>query len=224
LGQVNWLVTHLAELRALIEMLNWNPPLGRTGHIYRRWRPVVLARDRSLARGRLAAELRKTRRELATFQPRVQLPSRVSSRARYLAVLKRWSGAAEGPFTATAYTAWRRAVDPTLPSRNTVARAFGSWVLALGAAGLSTEGCRPTAQVAATRRAAAARRAKEDPALRAKVLLSVARCEAELGGRPRALAYLRWRLDVDPDSPSQATIYRLFPGGWASVLAALDAR
>jgi hypothetical protein len=37
------------------------------------------------------------------------------------------------------------------------------------------------------------------------------------------MEYFRWRLASDPDTPTQATVYTLFPGGWAAVLEALFA-
>ncbi len=221
-GQCSWLVTRLTELRALVETFDWNPPLGRSGRIYEAWRPIVLSRDRRAARTRLAQRLRETRHELESCSPTVGLPERESRRSRCLAVLKRWAADTDGPFTGTAYEKWSRDLDPTLPNRNTIARAFSSWRLALSAAGLSTKGCRSRNQVEAIRRAAAKRRAKQDPARRTAVLNSVARCATELGHRPTAAEYLRWRLQVDPGSPAQAAIYRLFPGGWAVVLSALD--
>jgi hypothetical protein len=35
------------------------------------------------------------------------------------------------------------------------------------------------------------------------------------------MEYFRWRLNRDPQTPTQAAIYNLFPGGWSNVLAAL---
>lgn len=62
-----------------------------------------------------------------------------------------------------------------------------------------------------------------DAPKRAAVIASVLRCHADLGRVPRAMEYFAWRLERDPDAPTQATVYRLFPGGWAAVLAALSA-
>ena len=53
------------------------------------------------------------------------------------------------------------------------------------------------------------------------MLDAVRRCEAEIGRRPRAMEFFRWRFEGAPDSPTQGTVYNLFPGGWAEVLAAL---
>jgi len=50
--------------------------------------------------------------------------------------------------------------------------------------------------------------------------IAAGRCIAELGREPRALEFLRWRRARAPASPSQMTIYRTFPGGFAEILAA----
>ena len=41
---------------------------------------------------------------------------------------------------------------------------------------------------------------------------------------PSAAEFFRWRLEHEPDSPGQAQLYRLFPGGWNTVLDALSPR
>jgi hypothetical protein len=41
--------------------------------------------------------------------------------------------------------------------------------------------------------------------------------EREHGRLPRALEFFRWRLEGAVDAPTQATVYSLFPGGWAEV-------
>jgi len=33
------------------------------------------------------------------------------------------------------------------------------------------------------------------------------------------MEFFRWRLHHAPDSPSQGTVYRVFPGGWREVIA-----
>ena len=58
---------------------------------------------------------------------------------------------------------------------------------------------------------------------RGRVLASVRRFIAEFGRTPRAMEYFRWRLESDPDTPTQATVYKLFPGGWNAVREALSA-
>ena len=43
------------------------------------------------------------------------------------------------------------------------------------------------------------------------------------GSLPTAMQFFRWRLVEAPATPTQATVYRLFPGGWPAVLAAYEA-
>ena len=77
-------------------------------------------------------------------------------------------------------------------------------------------------------RAAAPRSVRERAAFdllrveqRERVLASVLRFVAEVGHVPRAMEYFRWRLERDPQTPTQATVYKLFPGGWNAVREAL---
>jgi hypothetical protein len=58
---------------------------------------------------------------------------------------------------------------------------------------------------------------------RGRVINAVRRFEAEHGRLPRAMEFFKWRLAVMPDSPTQATVYNLFPGGWKAVLEACAA-
>jgi hypothetical protein len=110
------------------------------------------------------------------------------------------------------------------PSRNTVAAAFGSWLSALGAAGLESDGSFGAGRVAAMRAGQAgtsdARRARS----RALIVDTVRRCIAELGREPGAREFLAWRRERAPESPSQMTIYRSFPGGFDEVLAVAQGR
>ena len=55
---------------------------------------------------------------------------------------------------------------------------------------------------------------------RGRVVDAVRRFEAEHGRLPRAMEFFKWRLAVMPDTPTQATIYNLFPGGCKAVLEA----
>jgi hypothetical protein len=43
------------------------------------------------------------------------------------------------------------------------------------------------------------------------------------GTLPTAMEFFRWRLVEAPATPTQATVYRLFPGGWPAVLTAYEA-
>jgi hypothetical protein len=59
---------------------------------------------------------------------------------------------------------------------------------------------------------------------RAAVLREVHNCWTALRRVPTASEFFRWRLAQAPDGPSQAALYRLFPGGWSAVVEALPPR
>jgi hypothetical protein len=54
---------------------------------------------------------------------------------------------------------------------------------------------------------------------RESIAEAVRRCGADLGHRPRAMEFFRWRLQAASRTPSQMTLYRAFPGGWREVIA-----
>ena len=101
-----------------------------------------------------------------------------------------------------------------------MARHFGSWHAALEAAGLADRAAATPDRFANRSRAMFDARRIEQ---RERVLASVRRCEAALGHFPRAMEYFRWRLEHEPETPTQATVYNVFPGGWNSVREALSA-
>jgi len=37
------------------------------------------------------------------------------------------------------------------------------------------------------------------------------------------MEFFKWRLVAAPDTPTQGTVYKLFPGGWPAVLEACTA-
>jgi hypothetical protein len=98
-----------------------------------------------------------------------------------------------------------------------VARQFGSWYAAMEAAGLAERAARrrPTVR----RGDAKARAGAIDR--RAQLIVAVRQFESEHGHVPSATEFFRWRRASCPTAPSQATVYRLFPGGWDAVLRAL---
>jgi hypothetical protein len=53
------------------------------------------------------------------------------------------------------------------------------------------------------------------------VIAAVRTFERDHGRLPRALEFFRWRYEGAVDAPTQATVYKLFPGGWTEVLRAL---
>ena len=225
----SWRVTKLDDVHRLVELFDRNPPRGVRRDVYAAWRDLVLyaVHHRGRRSSRRAARFR---RELAMrvrvarvyrTQTPVSAPDRTAERqARCIAALLEWAADNAGPTTATAYRKARLERDCNWPDRNTIARQFGSWARALEAAGLPTEGCRApetNARVVQTGRPA---RQRQRAAQRELILATVKECAEELGHSPRALEFFRWRLQRARDTPSQMTVYRAFPGGWNSVLAA----
>jgi Homing endonuclease associated repeat len=223
--QMAWLVTTLDELRSLVPVFDRHRPLGRAARVYEHWRRLVVATGRSRpALQTEAARLRAARRYQApTTMPTGPSP-RVLKHERYLAVLRAWADDTGPPFTATSYERWRSGSTDHTPSRNTLARFFGSWRDALAATDLPGEGSRAHETNARAIETAAPARVAAASRRRAAVLRAVDRCWTTFGRMPTASEFLRWRLDHAPDSPSQADVYRLFPGGWDAVMEAMPPR
>jgi hypothetical protein len=59
---------------------------------------------------------------------------------------------------------------------------------------------------------------------RALIVEAVRRCITELGREPGAREFLAWRRERAPESPSQMSIYRAFPGGFEEVVAVAQGR
>jgi hypothetical protein len=219
---VSWRIGRLAELRTLTGRLDRHPPRGRVLRIYDAWRELVmLSQRRNGKRLVLAARVREARAYkpgMGTISPVDRLAER---QAGHMAVLRTWAAAEPGPRTATAYERWRRSTGGTVPKRETIAAAFGSWIEALKAAGLDTDGCRTPEDNRKAQAPVDAARAERSAALRATILAAVRDCATSLGRPPRVKEFLRWRAEVRPGTPCQATIYRAFPQGWESVLEAL---
>jgi hypothetical protein len=210
-----WVVAARAELEQLLALLQRGELPGRKQAEMETWavavhelcsaarlgvrpRPALLTL--ACARLRAARTYRRSTREL------LELPGR-DVRAEALAALHAWSEDSGGRLACGGYERWRRE-HPGAPTRNTVAKVFGSWRAAMEAAGL---GDRAARQV--TRRVGGedARRRRRE-AQRARVVDAVRRFEAEHGRLPRAMEFFKWRLTVIPDTPTQATVYNLFPG------------
>jgi hypothetical protein len=223
--QTAWLVTRLEELRHLVSVFDGNPPLGRTGRVYRHWRQLVIATDRSAASLQPAfTRMVEARRYAARTLLPMSAPRRALKEARYVAVLQAWARHAAPPYTATSYQRWRSGGVAGAPNRNTLARFFGSWRGALEASGLPTEGVRSQETNARAVEPTTAKRVAAGALRKAAVLREVDRCWTALGRVPTASEFLRWRLINAPDSPGQAAVYRLFPGGWPTVLEELPPR
>jgi hypothetical protein len=221
---LSWRVTRLTDLRVLVGHLDRYPPRGRVLRIYELWRQLVLLEDRRSGRRReLAAGVRERRAYKPNLGTIVAVDRLEERRVRHLAVLKAWASATDPPRTATSYEAWRRGSGRQAPRRETIVAAFGSWIAALQAAGLSVEGCRsPDANAIVQARAAAARPAHA-ARQRAVILATARQCAEALGRLPRATEFFRWRNRFAHDAPCQATVYRLFPRGWQSVVEQLEA-
>jgi hypothetical protein len=218
---LSWRIGRLAELRSLTQCLDWYPPRGRVFRIFEAWRDLVLLEDRRGARRKLGGEVRRRRAYKPGLGTIVDVDPLRERRTRYLAVLKGWAGASERRRTATAYEAWRKSACPKAPKRDTIAAAFGSWIAALEAAGLSSEGCRSPGEIARAQAAAAAARPARLERQRAAILAAAQECAQALGRPPRASEFFGWRNRFAPEVPCQMTVYRAFPGGWQSVLDSL---
>jgi hypothetical protein len=220
-AQTAWMVTRLDELPVLVDIFDRHPPLGRAGEIYVPWRRLVLDRPHGAKVSRaLAEQIRATRLRRVTDSPGDVATERPPRKDRCIAALDQWATECGPPFTATSYEQWRRG-RAGFPSRNTVARVLGSWRAGLVLAGLPTDRTRTPEVIATCRSSRAPGQAKVDRRHREAVIRSVERCVTSLGRAPGASEYLRWRLRWDPGSPAQASIYRLFPGGWQEVLEAV---
>jgi hypothetical protein len=220
---LSWRIGRLDELRALTRVLDNYLPRGRVLRIYEAWRELVLLRERRHGQRRLLAAEVRERRAYKPGLERIEAVDAVASRRRrHIQVLLAWAADSDGPRTGTAYEEWRRTSPRDAPTRNTIAAAFGSWREAVTAAGLSTEGCRAGTAVARVRGRAAARAGLLAEQRRDTILAAVRACMQMLGRHPSPTEYMAWRRRFARETPAHATIYRAFPDGWASVLAALQ--
>jgi LAGLIDADG endonuclease len=221
---VSWQVSRLSDLRALAHAFDRYPPRGRALRIYEAWRELVLLEDRRSAKRRELATRVKERR---TYRPGLEWVDAVDAaaarRERHIAVLRAWALDTDGPRTVTAYETWRARSGRDVPTRNTLVRAFGSWLEALHAAGVGNEGCRAASVGAGVQGVAVAKRSALRAQQRVSILAAVRECAEILGRYPRATEYMAWRRRSAPESPSHATVYRAFPEGWTSVLQELAA-
>lgn len=217
----SWRVGKLTELRRLVELFEAHRPRGRAGYVYAAWRELVRLDSRtSVIRRALAIEVRR-RRRFAPGQDRIERTSVAERRRRRCEeALLRWARSEDYPGSAVDYERWRRSVGRGAPSRNTIAVAYGSWFKALEALGLQTAASHSPGRVATIKTANARHHAVQRARSREAILAAVLGCIEEIGHEPAATEFLRWRAERAPQSPCQMTIYRLFPGGFAEVLAA----
>jgi hypothetical protein len=218
---VTWKLGRLIDLQALVTLFEASPPRGRAGYVYRAWRELVRTPLRtSLIKRAFAVEIRRRRDFVSAAAVVERIPLIDRRRARCAAALRERARSSEYPGGATAYERWRRRSAGSAPTRNTIAAAYGSWLDALGALGLDTSGAHDLQRVQTIRAGVNATNERRRAEFRQAIVESVRRYIAELGREPRATEFLRWRATHAPESPSQMTIYRRFPGGFESVLEA----
>jgi hypothetical protein len=224
----SWTVAAYAELARLSDLLREGGLSGRKRREMETWAVAVdelssAQRMRAppnrelvaLAAGRLGG-IRAYRPPAPTELLAV---SRRDLRSETLGALRAWSEEFDGRLSGTAYERWRHRQPGRLPHRNSVVRHFGTWYAALAAAGLEARAAASPALVEARRRGGVERRELRAREQRTRVMAAVRRFEAAHGRLPRAIEFFRWRIKEAPQSPSQAAIYGLFPGGWAEVIA-----
>ena len=219
----SWQVARLDDVVSLASWLTPEHLRGRKAVELEIWLRGVAERREARARGRLPemepllTDFRAARR----YRPGAPLPPATrteDARAATLEVLRRWSQREVGCLSTARYAAARQ---PGWPNRNTITRRFGSWDAALCAAGLADRVASTAEQRAARAAGGAARREARATAQRERVLQTLRYLIVVHGRVPTAMQFFRWRLIEAPATPTQATVYRLFPGGWQAVLDAI---
>jgi hypothetical protein len=227
-----WTVAAQAEMANLADLLRKGGLAGRKRSQMEAWAVAVdevcSARRLSVRpRQELIALATERLRQLRLYRPpeRDELLelARRDLRAESLAALIAWSEEFGGRLACMAYETWRRR-HPGSPTRNTIVRHFGTWYEALAAAGLEARAAASPATVAARHRGGGERRELRVREQRARVIDAVRRFEIAHGRLPRATEFFRWRLQAAPNTPSQGSVYLLFPGGWAEVMLAIGPR
>jgi hypothetical protein len=227
-----WRITSVADVTAAASWLDPDLMRGRKANELRIWLAVVAEFARARSEGvrpdkdRLASHLAAFRAARRYRPPTDPLPApepRADTRADDVAALQRWAATERGALSCRRYAEYRAEADADLPTRNTLARRFGSWNAALAAAGLADRAA-STAQVRRARSAGGvADREARAQAQRERVLATLRYGVNRHGHVPTAMQFFRWRLVEAPATPTQATVYRLFPGGWPAVIAAYEA-
>jgi hypothetical protein len=219
-----WYVGRLGDAASMAKWLTPEELRGRKAAELEIWLQGVAERTEARAAGRaprmgdLLAAFR-TAREYRPGRP-LAAPAVPDRCADTIALLRAWAHDQPGLLSCQSYEADRLA---GWPNRDTITRRFGSWEAALGAAGLADR-VASTSEVRHARAAggAAGRKARAD-AQRERVLATLRYGVNIHGSLPTAMQFFRWRLVGAPATPSQATVYRLFPGGWPAVVEALRA-
>jgi hypothetical protein len=215
-----WRVARLDDVARLASRLDPGRMRGRKAAELEVWLRAIAERRRARAAGRrpqldaLIAAFRAAREYQPGDPLRKSPPRDVVARENTLQTLRRWAEHEPGALSGGRYAGAR---EPGWPHRNTIARQFGSWDAALRAAGLADRLARPKPRPVG----GDAQRDAHLAAQRERVLATLRYGIVLHGSIPTATQFFRWRLVDLPATPSQATIYRLFPGGWQAVLDAL---
>lgn len=222
----SWIVLRHSELSQLSAYLT-GTLRGRRGRELEAWRVSAAefgraAGERRPRRRQVLAEAHQRFCDAREYRPppaRRIRRVRSTSREAIIQALRTWAGQHPGALACTAYTEWRTR-NPGHPSRNTVTRVFGSWATALTEAGLQDRGAPRQARAAGAPGRSRAETETRVANQRLEIIRAVRALARERGHTPGASEYFAWRLERRRKLPSQATTYRVFPGGWRSVLSA----
>jgi hypothetical protein len=224
-----WVIYRQTELADAIELLSSACLRGRKRREFAAWRmgaeEFTVARSERRPRRReiidVAVESLHHARAYVSPGPLPIRGDRAAAAQRLIGILRQWAAHTTLPLSATRYVRAREK-HPDWPTRNTVAKTFGSWAKALEAAGLGGRSATSAEQRERRRKGAAKHRVAvelREARHRAKIAEAVAECARSLGRLPRPMEYFRWRLANAADVPEQTTTYRLFDGEWDAVVA-----
>jgi hypothetical protein len=226
-----WTVRRVDQLPAAIDMLGRVGLRGRKKREFAAWRSGALEFINAREQGRRRDHATVDEWALALVDARRYVcpgPGTIvtghdgpSTCEVFIEILRAWADCRTEPLSCAAYMK-ERCARPGWPSRGAITAEFGSWAAALDAAGLGhrvavsleVRDRRARAGRAARSAATAARQASQRDA----VLTAVRELSHELGRPPRLTDFAQWRAEQRPRLPAVATIYRLFPAGWKSVL------
>ena len=219
-----WQVARLDEVVSLASWLDPDLLRGRKAEELAIWLRAVAERRDARARGPLpqmdllVAEFRAARAYRPPANPITESSARRDRRAETLKLLHEWAASEPGALSCRAYSEARKRSWPT---RDTISRRFGSWDAALAAAGLEHRAASNREERRARAVGGTIGREAYTKAQRERVLQTLRYGITVHGSIPTAMQFFRWRLVEAPATPTQATVYRLFPGGWQAVLEAL---
>jgi hypothetical protein len=220
-----WVIHRRDHMRPAVDLLGRAGLRGRKLREFEVWREAALEHAKPpVARSRRTIEeacaaLAEARTYRSPQETIVESDHRLEQQRAYVEVLIQAARCACGNLTGPTYAAARSA-HPSWPTRNTIARAFGSWAGALEAAGLHGHcSARARSKAVEAPRDYTDEQLAQRGAARSLVLRAVGHLNAN--GRessPTVHQYLEYRAANDPALPSLSRLYDLFPGGWHSVL------